>query len=165
MNVVGAICEMAVIKKIWNDYSSVTWGWIHGDQDSALESGDLWPQIVVGRGGSSIRAIGATHCRILPLDRLICLWMSLSNQATVRQKLCVKWPHPFYGRFGAKWKSPQTSLIDSHVKSIFLFSQNRALNAFSMVSGRARPSMLSSCVIGRIRASYGFCQGIFCQNG
>src|SRR4029434_9172343 len=27
--------------------------------------------------------------------------------------------------FGVKWKSPQTSLIDSHVKSIF--SQNRAV--------------------------------------
>src|SRR4029434_3828489 len=104
---------------------------------------------------------------------------------------------PFLGRFGAKWKSPQTSPIDSHVKSIFTkqgsqcnlygfregsphpafvlrdrkrgvegrgvlfrsenrprplpltpmlnpFSQNRALNAISMASGRARPTVLSS---------------------
>src|SRR4029434_2056951 len=47
--------------------------------------------------------------------------MSLSNQATVRQRWCFKWPRPFW----AKWKSPQISLIDSHVKSIF--SQDRAV--------------------------------------
>src|SRR4029434_5817477 len=38
------------------------------------------------------------------------------------------------------------SCSDTHVKSIF-FSQNRALNAISMASGRARPTVLSSYVI------------------
>src|SRR4029434_1825898 len=47
----------------------------------------------------------------------------------------------------------------------FFFSQNRALNGFSMASGKARPSMLSSYVIGRIRTSYGFDQVTFCQDG
>src|SRR4029434_3921796 len=38
---------------------------------------------------------------------------------------------PLLGRFGAKWKLPQTSLIDSHVKSIF-FSHKTGLSMHSL---------------------------------
>src|SRR4029434_5543456 len=74
--------------------------------------------------------------------------MASSNQATVRQKSCFKWPHPFLGQFGAKWKSPQTPLIDSHVKSIYFFTKQVSqcilygfreglpLHAFVISSGR-----------------------------
>src|SRR4029434_8590316 len=71
--------------------------------------------------------------------------MSLSNQVTVGQrsgKSRASNGSTPSGQFRVKLKSPQTSLIDSYVKSIF--SQNRALNAISMASGRARPTVLSS---------------------
>ena len=64
-------------------------------------------------------------CRILPLDRLICLWMSLSNQVTAKlsgKSRASNGSTPS-GQFRAKLKSPQTSLIDSHVKSIFFTKQ------------------------------------------
>src|SRR4029434_9718424 len=88
-------------------------------------------------------------CRILPLDRLICLCMSLSNHVTVRQssKSHASNGPALSGQFGVKWQSPQTSLIDSHVKSIFFtkqssqcilygFREGSPLHAFVISNGR-----------------------------
>src|SRR4029434_613604 len=73
--------------------------------------------------------------------------MSLSNQVTVRQQSCKSrasnGPAP-PGRFGAKWKSPQTSLIDSHLNPFFHktglsmqgFRQGSPIHAFVISNGR-----------------------------
>ena len=55
-------------------------------------------------------------CRILPLDRLICLCMSLSNQPTVtqatdRQTWRLKWPCLFFGQNGNRPRSLSLTLL------------------------------------------------------
>src|SRR4029434_7180914 len=57
-----------------------------------------------------------------------------------------KGPAPFLGDLGRNCPRPLSLTLMLNT----LFSQNGALNALSLASGRARPSMHSSYVIGRI---------------
>ena len=84
------------------------------------------------RGGLFIRAIGATHClrptgkgffflsdsttrpSDLPLN--VIAESANSHSGNSQTNVVLQMTPPL---FGAKWKSPQISLIDSHVKSIF----------------------------------------------
>src|SRR4029434_4543641 len=76
----------------------------------------------------------------LPLNVIV---QSCNSQA-VKQKSCFKWPRPFWGDLGRNEVRPRP-LSETLMLNQF-FSQNRALNALSMASGRARPTVLSSYV-------------------
>ena len=51
---------------------------------------------------------------------------------------------PLLGRFGAKWKSPQTSPIDSHVKSIFFHKTELSMYSLWLPGGLAPPCRVIS---------------------
>src|SRR4029434_6639519 len=96
----------------------------------------------------------------LPLNVIV----QSGNSRAVKSKVVLQMVPPHLCALGRNENRPRPLPLTTMLNPFF-FSQNRALNAFSMASGRARPSMLSSYVIGRIRTSYGFGQGIFCQDG
>src|SRR4029434_3268082 len=61
------------------------------------------------------------------------------NSRSVSLKSCFKWPRPLWGDLGRNENRPRPLPLTPMLNPFF--SQNRALNALSMASGRARPSM------------------------
>src|SRR4029434_3263805 len=65
-------------------------------------------------------------CWILPLDRLICLCMSLSDQITARQsrqKSCFEWPRPFWAIWGRNGNHPRPLSLSPMLNPFFSTTQ------------------------------------------
>ena len=80
----------------------------------------------------------------LPLNVIV----QSGNSQAVKAKVVLQMAPPLLGDLGRNENRPRPLSLTPMLNPFF--SQNRALNAFSMASGRARPSMLSSYVIGRV---------------
>src|SRR4029434_4563426 len=74
-----------------------------------------------------------------PSDLPLYVIVESGNSHSVSLKSCFKWPRPFWSDLGRNENHPRPLPL-TPVLNPFI-SQNRALNAFSMASGRARPSM------------------------
>src|SRR4029434_3350377 len=73
-----------------------------------------------------------------PSDLPLYVIVESGNSLSVSLKACFKWPRPFWGDLGRNENRPRPLPLTPMLNPFF--SQNRALNAFSMASGRARPS-------------------------
>src|SRR4029434_21587 len=80
-----------------------------------------------------------------PSDLPLYVIVKSGNSQSVSLKSCLKWPRPFWDDLGRNENRPRPLPLTPMLNQFF--SQNRALNAFSMASGRARPTVLSSYVI------------------
>src|SRR4029434_10573065 len=74
-----------------------------------------------------------------PSDLPLYVIVESGNSHSVSLKSCVKWPRPFWGDLGQNENRPRPLPLTPILNPFF--SQNRALNAYSMASGRARPSL------------------------
>src|SRR4029434_1613271 len=74
-----------------------------------------------------------------PSDLPLYVIVESGNSCSVSLKSCFKWTRPFWGDLGRNENRPRPLPLTPMFNPFF--SQNRALNAFSMASGRARPSM------------------------
>src|SRR4029434_5747510 len=72
-----------------------------------------------------------------PSDLPLYVIVELGNSHSVSLKSCFKWPRPFWGDLGQNENRPRPLPLTPMLHPFF--SQNRALNAVSMASGRARP--------------------------
>src|SRR4029434_11281241 len=77
-----------------------------------------------------------------PSDLSLYVIVESGNSCSVSLKSCFKLPHPFWGDLGRNENRPRPLPLTPMLNPFF--SQNRALNAFSMASGRARPGLVIS---------------------
>src|SRR4029434_7209986 len=77
-----------------------------------------------------------------PSDLPLYVIVQSGNSQAVRQKSCFKRAPPLLGDLGRNENRPRPLSLTPMLNPFF--SQNRALNAFSMASGRACPTVLSS---------------------
>src|SRR4029434_7417471 len=73
-----------------------------------------------------------------PSDLPLYVIVESCNSHSVSLKSCNKWPRPFWGDLGRNENRPRPLPLTPMLNPFF--SQNRALNTFSIASGRARPS-------------------------